>query len=388
MITTDRKRPLNKSTSGTVNVPFANLAAQHDGIRGEVEQALLEVAQSGGYTLGPKVREFEEAFAEYVGVRHCIGVNSGTSALHLALVGAGVKPGDEVITVPMTFAATSWAISYIGATPVYVDVDPATYTMDPARIERRIGRKTKVILPVHLYGQPAELDAILEIGRRHGIPVVEDAAQAHGALYNGKAAGSLGLAGCFSFYPAKNLGAYGEAGAIVTNDDALVARLRALRDHAQHKRYHHEEIGFNYRMDAFQGAVLRIKLKHLERWTSWRAFLARRYKELIADCPVQLPAERAGVRHVWHLFVVLHAQRDRIQRALETRRIITGLHYPIPLHLQKAYQHLGYKPGTFPVAERIGRECLSLPLYPEMTLAQQDAVVESLSTILRESQPS
>ncbi len=238
-------------------VPLANLRAQYNSLRSEMISELLEVASSTNYILGPKVKQFEEAFAHYVGVKHCIGVNSGTSALHVALICAGVEPGDEVITVPMTFIATSWAISYCHATPVYVDIDPATYTMDPEQVERRITKTTTAILPVHLYGQCADMDAILAIGNRHGIPVIEDAAQAHGASYFGRNAGTMGLAGCFSFYPGKNLGAYGEAGAVVTNDDAIARRARALRDHAQEKRYHHDEIGFNYRMDALSGRCTR-----------------------------------------------------------------------------------------------------------------------------------
>jgi dTDP-4-amino-4,6-dideoxygalactose transaminase len=347
---------------------------------------LLEVASSSAYVLGPKVREFEQAFARYLGAKHCVGLNSGTSALHLALICAGVKPGDEVITVPMTFIATSWAISYVGATPVYVDVDPATYTMDVEQVAKRITPNTKALLPVHLYGQPADLEPLLELGRRYGIPVIEDAAQAHGARYHGKSVGTFGLCGCFSFYPGKNLGAYGEAGAVVTDDDRIAGRLYALRDHAQEKRYQHEEIGFNYRMDSLQGAVLAIKLKHLIRWTEARCFLAERYKKQLGELPLQLPAQAADRRHVWHLFVILRPDRDQLRGDLEARGIQTGLHYPIPLHLQKAYQHLGYRSGDFPVAERIGRECLTLPLFPEMTLPQQDAVIEALSDLLQRRQ--
>jgi dTDP-4-amino-4,6-dideoxygalactose transaminase len=363
-------------------LPVLDLRAQYARIRDEILQAIGEVADSTGYVLGPKVAAFESAFTSYVGTKHCIGVSSGTAALHLALLGAGVGPGDEVITVPMTFIATSWAISYVGATPVYVDVDPVTCTMNPDFVEKRITSKTRAILPVHLYGQPADLRPLLEISRRHGIPLIEDAAQAHGARYGEQSAGSLGLCGCFSFYPGKNLGACGEGGAVVTDDDRIARRLRALRDHAQAERYHHDELGFNYRMDAFQGAVLGVKLKYLERWTEGRRFLAERYQKLLADMRVQLPSEAPGRRHVWHLFVALHPRRDWLRGELEKHGIHTGLHYPIPLHLQKAYRHLGHRPGDFPVAEQIARECLTLPLYPEMTVRQQDAVVEALSDIL------
>lgn len=363
-------------------VPFLDLKAQYQPLRQEVLDALRDVADSSAFVLGPRVTAFEEAFAKYTGVKHCVAVNSGTSALHLALIGAGVGPGDEVLTVPMTFIATSWAISYLGAKPVFVDVDPLTYTMDVRQVQRMLTPRTKAILPVHLYGQPADVGPLLEIAQRKGIPLIEDAAQAHGAQYRDRPAGSYGQSGCFSFYPGKNLGAYGEGGAVTTNDDALARRMKALRDHAQSQRYHHDEIGFNYRMDAFQGAVLGIKLKHIESWTSARRRLAERYRTLLSDLPLQLPVEAPGRRHVWHLFVVLHPERDRLRAALEHDGVQTGLHYPIPLHLQKAYADLGYKAGALPVAERVGRECLSLPLYPEMTVEQQDTVVAALRRAL------
>ena len=366
----------------SATVPMLDLRRQYVQIRDELLRAMQEVADSSTYVLGPSVAEFEKSFAAYVGTRHCVGVNSGTSALHLALIGAGVSRWDEVITVPMTFVATSWAISYVGATPVFVDVEPLTYTMDVAQVERRITPQTRAILPVHLYGQTADLGPLLDISRRRGIPLIEDAAQAHGAEYRGKRAGTFGLAGCFSFYPGKNLGAMGEAGAVVTDNDELAARLRALRDHGQSQRYQHDELGFNYRMDALQGAVLSVKLKYLEQWTEARGYLANRYHKLLQDLPLQLPAVGPARRHAWHLFVVQHAQRDRLRRELDALGIQTGLHYPIPLHLQKAYRHLGHREGAFPVAERIGRECLTLPLFPEMTTGEQDAVVESLESIL------
>lgn len=367
-----------------VQVPLADLRGQFAQVRSEILVALSAVAESGGYILGPRVAAFEEHFAYAHGVKHCIGVNTGTSALHLALLVAGVGPGDEVLTVPMTFVATSWAISYCGARPVFVDVDPTTYTMDPEQVADRITPRTKAIMPVHLYGQPADLGPLREIADRHGIPLIEDAAQAHLATYQGRPVGSFGLAAGFSFYPGKNLGACGEGGAVVTDDDKLAARMRALRDHAQTQRYHHNEIGFNYRMDAIQGAVLGIKMKHIAKWTERRRALAERYLTALRDLPLDLPCVRADREPVWHLFVVLHPERDRIRAELEDRGIQTGLHYPIPVHLQTAYQSLGYKPGDFPVAERIGRECFTLPLYPEMTEEQQDAVVAALTKILGE----
>jgi dTDP-4-amino-4,6-dideoxygalactose transaminase len=374
-------RPANAPCA---EVPLADLKTQHARLREEIAQALSEVTEGASFILGPKVAQFEKDFAAYTNTKYAVGVNSGTSALHLALLCAGVGAGDEVISIPMTFIATSWAISYCGATPVYVDIDPVTYTMDAEQIEKKITRRTKALLPVHLYGQTAEMEPLLDVSRRHGIPLIEDAAQSHGARYQRSTAGSMGLCGCFSFYPGKNLGACGEAGAVVTNDSAVAARLRSLRDHAQEKRYHHEEIGFNYRMDGFQGAVLGIKLKHIENWTETRRALAGRYRELLAEQSLVLPAQAPGRRHVWHLYVVTHPDRDRIRAELQARGIQTGLHYPIPLHLQKAYQHLRYREGDFPVSERVARECFTLPLFAEMTAAQQTAVVDALTELLSE----
>jgi dTDP-4-amino-4,6-dideoxygalactose transaminase len=365
-----------------VQVPLGDLKAQYALLKDEILASLNEVAESTAYVLGPKVAAFEKDFAAYAGTKHCVGVNSGTSALHLALICAGVGAGDEVISVPMTFIATSWAISYASATPVYVDVDPDTATMDASQVEKKITKKTKALLPVHLYGQAADMEPLLDVSKRHGIPIVEDVAQAHGATYRGRKVGTMGQSGCFSFYPGKNLGAYGEAGAVVTDDDAIAARMRRLRDHAQAQRYHHDEIGFNYRMDGFQGAVLGIKLKHLEGWTNSRIELAEKYLSMLSDLPIELPVRREDRRHVWHLFVARHPKRDRIREELEKRAIQTGLHYPIPLHLQKAYQHLGYRQGDFPVSERIGRECFTLPLFPEMTAEQQAAVVGALEEVV------
>jgi dTDP-4-amino-4,6-dideoxygalactose transaminase len=364
-------------------VPFMDLKAQFAGLRDEVLPALEEVCADAAFILGSRVAEFEQSFAAYTGAKHCIAVNSGTSALHLALLAAGVGPGDEVITVPMTFVATSWAISYCGATPVFVDVDPVTYTMDPNQVEARITPRTKAILPVHLYGQPADLGSLLYIGRRHGIPVIEDACQAHGATYRGQPVGSIGQSGCFSFYPGKNLGAFGEGGAVVTNDAALAQRMRTLRDHAQPSRYVHTEIGFNYRMDGLQGAVLGIKLQRLPDWTARRVELAERYQQLLAGLPFTLPVTAADRQHVWHLFVVLQPERDRIRATLADRNIQTGLHYPTPVHLQPAYAHLGHGQGSFPVTERMCRQCLSLPLFPEMTDEQQFATVDALADAVR-----
>jgi dTDP-4-amino-4,6-dideoxygalactose transaminase len=379
-LTSPTARPAGRTR---VKVPFADLPAQFAQVRTEALDALAEVAESGGYVLGPRVAAFEEAFAAAHAVKHCIGVNTGTSALHLALLAAGVGPGDEVLTVPMTFVATSWAVSYCGARPVFVDVDPATYTMDAEEAADRITPRTKAILPVHLYGQPADLGPLREIAQRHGVALIEDACQAHLATYRGKPVGSFGQSAGFSFYPGKNLGACGEGGAVVTDDDALAARMRALRDHAQTRRYHHAEVGFNYRMDAFQGALLGVKLRHLPAWTARRRALAARYLERLGDLPLDLPCVRADRDPVWHLFVVLHPERDRIRAELEEMGVQTGLHYPVPVHLQPAYADLGHKPGDFPVSERVGRECFTLPLYPEMTDEQHDAVVAALTEVMR-----
>jgi len=375
--------PVARSVSSPrVRVPFSDMRAQLAEIRSEVVRALEDVVDSGGFILGPRVTEFEVGFAAAHQVKHCIGVNTGTSALHLALTASGVGAGDEVITVPMTFIATCWAISYCGATPVFVDVDPATYTMDPEQVAGKITRRTKAILPVHLYGQPADLEPLRALAAGHGIALIEDAAQAHLATYQGRPVGGLGRAAGFSFYPGKNLGACGEGGAVVTNDDDMADRMRALRDHAQTKRYHHAEIGFNYRMDAIQGAVLGIKMKHIARWTARRRELAERYLTLLGDLPLGLPRVRGDSEPVWHLFVVLHPERDRLRAELEDRGIQTGLHYPVPVHLQPAYRGLGYEPGDFPVSERVARECFTLPLYPEMTEGQQDAVVAALADVV------
>ena len=358
-----------------------DLRAQFTALREELTRELLEVAESTQYILGPKVQAFEEQFAAFCGSSHCIGVNSGTSALHLALLAAGVGEGDEVITVPLTFVATCWAIRYVGACPVFVDVDPITYTMDPSQVAARITPRTRAILPVHLYGQPAELEPLLLLGEQYGIPVVEDAAQAHGAEYQGRKVGSIGRIGCFSFYPGKNLGAMGEAGALVTSDPEIARRARSLRDHGQSTRHQHGELGFNYRMDALQGAVLAVKLRYLPAWNQTRQALAARYTAALAGLPLQLPQVEADRTHVWHQYVVLSERRDELQAELRMLGIATGLHYPVPVHLQRAFAYLEHRSGDFPVAERITRECLSLPLFPEFTHPQQDRVIEGICSL-------
>ena len=359
-------------------VPYLDLKTQYAGIRADVLEALDAICQSSRFAQGPPTVEFERHFAEYCGTRHCVSLNTGTSALHLALRCLDIGPGDEVITVPMTFIATVWGISYVGASPVFVDIEPERRTMDPDKLETTITPRTKAIVPVHLYGMPADMDAINAIAGRHGIPVIEDACQAHGARYRGKRVGQLGRAACFSFYPGKNLGAYGEGGALVTDDNALAARCRSLRDHGQSQRYIHQELAYNYRMDSFQGAVLDLKLKHLEEWNNARAAHARRYRELLAETGCRLPADFPDSECVWHCYVIETERRDALRELLSRAGVETGLHYPLPVHLQPAYASLGYRAGDFPVTEKLCRECLSLPMFPELTEEQIQTVAIGL----------
>ena len=361
-------------------IPLADLQGQYRSIKGEIDTAVVRVLDSAQYVLGDEVTAFEHEFGAHCGTRETVAVNSGTSALHLALLAAGVGPGDEVITVPFTFVATVAAITYTGATPVFVDIDPATCTMDPAGLEARLTPRTKAIVPVHLYGQTADMDPIVQIARRHGLTVIEDAAQAHLAQYQGRPCGSLGHMAAFSFYPGKNLGACGEGGAVVTNDPALAQTMRMLRDWGQAKKYEHTLRGFNYRMDGIQGAILRVKLRHLEAWTETRRRHAASYSALLGDGPVRLPVERAGSRHVYHVYTVRVAGRAAFQATLRDRGVQTGIHYPIPVHLQPAYAGLG-GPGDFPEAERAAAEVVSLPLYPEMTSAQIDEVAAGVRAV-------
>jgi dTDP-4-amino-4,6-dideoxygalactose transaminase len=352
-------------------IPFLDLKAQYGSIKAELDEAVLKVLASGRYILGDEVAAFEREFASYCGARHAIAVNTGTSALHLSLLAAGVGPGDEVITVPFTFVATVSAICYAGARPVFVDIDPISFNMDPDKLEAAITPGTKAIIPVHLYGQMADMDRIKEIADRYGIPVIEDACQAHGAEYKGRRAGSIGISGCFSFYPGKNLGACGEGGIVVTSDDDHMKAIRMLRDWGQEQRYHHVLKGFNYRMDGIQGAVLRVKLRHLESWTEARRRCARGYSSLLAGSnQVTAPMEAAHRRHVYHIYAVRTPDRANLQRRLQARGIEIGLHYPIPVHLQKAHADLGHRAGDFPQAESAAAEVLSLPIYPEMTDGQ------------------
>jgi dTDP-4-amino-4,6-dideoxygalactose transaminase len=364
-------------------VPYLDLRAQIRPLRVEIDAAIARTLDNCSFCLGPDVVQFEKDFAKLCGAQHCGAFNSGTSALHIALMLLGVGSGDEVITTPFTFVATSWAISYVGAKPVYVDVEDATMNLDPKLIERAITPRTKAVMPVHLYGQPFDIDPILEICRKRKLPLVEDAAQAHAAKYKGKMIGTFGEISCFSFYPGKNLGACGEGGALVTNNTAFAARARSLREHGSTVRYYHDEVGFNYRMEGIQGAVLGVKLPHLQKWTNERRRVAHRYHELLKYTPLQLPREAAYAESAYHLYVVRHPQRDKLKEHLDTNGVGCALHYPLPLHLQKCYANLGYKPGDFPVAEKAARECLSLPIYPELTDAQIQRVVEVVKNFFR-----
>jgi dTDP-4-amino-4,6-dideoxygalactose transaminase len=359
-------------------VPFVDLKTQYQSIKDEIMSAVGHVLDTGQFVLGEEVSKFENEFAAYVGAKHAIALNTGTSGLHLALLAAGVGPGDEVITVPFTFVATAAAIRYTGATPVFVDIDLASYTMDPAQVERAITPKTKAICPVHLYGQAADLDPILEIAKRHGLKVIEDACQAHGTEYKGRRVGAIGDLGAFSFYPGKNLGAYGEGGMAVTNDDAAAKTIRMLRDWGAEKKYFHTLKGFNYRMDGVQGAILRVKLRYLPQWTDARRAHAAAYRSLLAGTDVVLPEEMPYSRHVYHVYAVRTKDRDGLQRRLQEQGVQTGIHYPIPVHLQEAHADLGYTRGDFPLSERAADEVLSLPMFPEMTFTQIEAVAAAL----------
>lgn len=359
-------------------IPFVDLKAQYRSIKDEVDAAVLGVLDSTAFVLGPEVAAFEALFAPYASCEFAMGVNTGTSALHLALLAAGVGAGDEVITTAHTFIATVSAIDYCGARAVLVDVDPGTLTIDPTKIEAAITTRTKAIIPVHLYGQPADMDPIMEIADRHGLTVIEDAAQAHGAEYRGRRCGSIGHLGCFSFYPGKNLGAYGEGGAVTTNDPELARRVRMLRDWGSEKRYVHELKGFNYRLEGVQGAVLRVKMGYIERWTDMRIAAAARYEALLDPLGVVRPTH-AGGRHVYHLYVIRDTNRDRLQTHLTERGVSTGIHYPTPVHLQPAFADLGYRVGDFPNAEAAAAEVLSLPMYPELAESDQQIIAGALA---------
>jgi dTDP-4-amino-4,6-dideoxygalactose transaminase len=361
-------------------IPLVDLKAQYRSIKDEVDAAIARVVESGQFVLGTEVAAFEEEFAAYCQTRYAIGVNSGTSALHLALLAADIGPGDEVITVPFTFVATAAAIIYTGARPVFVDVEPRTLSIDVSRIDAAVTPRTKAILPVHLYGQAADMDPILQVARRHGLVVIEDAAQAHGAEYKGRRLGGLGDLGCFSFYPGKNLGAYGEGGMVVTNSSEYARAVRLLRNWGEEEKYQHTLKGYNYRLEELQGAILRVKMHHLETWINSRRALAARYTELLAGSTAVPPTEMPHARHVYHIYAVRVLARDAMRQALHARGIQTGIHYPIPVHLQAAYADLGYGPGDFPCAEQAACEVLSLPMYPELPEPALSCIAECFNT--------
>ena len=361
-----------------MNVPFIDLKTQHQALRDELNEAIRQVMDRADFALGKDVACFEQEFAAFCGTRYAVAVDSGLSALDLGLRAFGVGPGDQVIVPAHTFIATAEAISAVGARPVFVDIEPDTYTMDPQALEAAITPRTRAVIPVHIYGQPANMQRILEIGRAHGIAVIEDAAQAHGATWDGAMAGTLADAACFSFDPGKNLGAYGDAGAVTTDLPEIAGQVRSLRNHGRRSKYLHDQIGFGLRIDALQAAILHAKLPYLEEWVVARNRVAERYTQGLSDTDLTLPAISPHARHGWHLYVVRSPARDTVLEHLQTAGIGAGVHYPVPLHLQPAYAYLGYAEGALPVSEEVARTCLSLPMYPELDDEQIDAVVTAV----------
>ncbi len=350
-----------------MKVNFVDLKAQYQTIKPEIDSAIQDVISNTAFILGKAVADFEGKFAEYCGVKHCLGINSGTSALIMAMKALGIGEGDQVVTTPNTFIATAEAISYAGAKPVLVDIEDESYNMDPGKLEKAITKKTKAIIPVHLYGQPADMDPILQIAKKHAVPVIEDACQAHGAEYKGKRTGSLGRVGCFSFYPGKNLGAYGEGGGVTTNDEEIAQKVKMLRDHGSPKKFYHEYIGNNCRLEGIQGAVLAVKLRHLDQWNDGRRKNADLYRKYLKGTGVGLPRQMPYAKHVYHVFCVRVKDRENLMGFLKDKGVFTNIHYPIPIHLQKAYSFLGYKKGDFPVTEGCMDQILSLPMFAELT---------------------
>jgi dTDP-4-amino-4,6-dideoxygalactose transaminase len=363
-------------------IPFNNLNPLHTLLRDEIRTAVERVLESGWYILGPEVEAFEHEFAVYHGVRHGVGVANGTDAIELALRATGIGPGDEVITVAHTAVATVCAVEQAGAHPVMVDIDATTYTIDPQAVEAAITPRTKAIIPVHLYGHPAQLDQLISLANRNNLLLIEDCAQAHGARYNGKRVGTFGHLAAFSFYPTKNLAAYGDGGIVITNDDNLAERLKRLRNYGQISRYYHQERGVNSRLDEMQAAILRIKLQHLDEHNNLRREIAHTYDNLLKA--VKIPCEQTGAHHVYHLYVIRHEQRDRLMSSLKDAGIGTLIHYPMPVHLQEAYKNLGYKPGSLPVTEEVTAQILSLPLYVGLSSEQVEYVASAVNTALEE----
>lgn len=366
----------------TTVIPLVDLQAQYASIKSDIDAAIQRVIRNASFIMGPEVRAFEDAFARFTGVAEAVGVASGTAALHLALLACDIGPGDEVITTPFTFYATAEAILQAGATPIFVDICSDTYNIDAAKLEAAITPRTRAVIPVHLYGQPADMDAIMAVARQYGLRVIEDAAQAHAAEYRGRRCGSIGDLACFSFFPSKNLGCYGDGGMVTGNDPALLARIRRLRDHGRVGKYEHVELGWGYRLDALQAAILGAKLPYLEEWTERRRIAAQRYNQLLQDCEIVTPVELPGNRHVYHLYVIRTPRRDALLQHLTAQGIGVGIHYPLPLHLQPVNRGMGLGLGSFPVAEAAASEVLSLPLYAEITPEQQIQTVEALRSFV------
>ena len=360
-----------------MKIPFLDLKTQHESIKEEINKEVMDIIDNSSFILGEKVKNFENNFASYCNSKYAVAVNSGTSALHLALISKEIKQGDEVITSPNTFIATAEAISYTGAKPVFVDINPKTYNIDVNKIEEAITKKTKAIIPVHLYGHPVDMNPILELAEKYHLEIIEDCCQSHGSEYKGKKVPISGI-GCFSFYPSKNLGAYGEGGIIVTNNKEIAEKVLILRDHGQKEKYLHEYIGYNYRMDGFQGAVLGVKLKYLDKWTEIRRKNARIYNELFKETDIVIPFEAEYAKHVYYLYVIKVKDRDKLQKHLQEKGIDTGLHYPIPIHLQNAYKHLKIFNGEYPISESYVKEILSLPMYAELKEDQIRYVCDSI----------
>jgi dTDP-4-amino-4,6-dideoxygalactose transaminase len=361
-----------------LNIPLVDLKAQLDSIRDEVNQAIGSVVENTSFILGKEVELFENEFAHYIGTNYCVGVGSGTEALHLALRALDIGEGDEIITAANSYIATALAISYVGAKPVFVDIDPKTNNIDPEMVEQRINPNTRAIIPVHLYGHPAEMDQIMAISKKHNLSIVEDAAQAHGAEYKGKKVGTFGDISCFSFYPGKNLGAFGDGGAIVTNSEVLANKIRILRNYGESKKYYHEEIGYNCRLDAIQAAILRVKLKYLDSWNEYRLNNSRIYNNYLKDLPIKTPLDKEYVKNVYHLYVIHVNDRDKVLEFLRSKGVFASIHYPIPIHLQNAYRDLEYRKGDFPITEKYAQEIISLPMFAELKEDQIKYIAETL----------
>jgi dTDP-4-amino-4,6-dideoxygalactose transaminase len=365
-----------------MSVPMVDLKIQYNAIKDEIDNALLGVIGSTSFILGPQGKALEQSIAAYHNVKHAVGVASGTDALHLALRAAGIGPGDEVITTPFTFIATAEAISYVGAVPVFVDIRPDTFNIDVQAIEPKITKRTKALLPVHLYGHPADMDPLMAVARKHGLKVIEDCAQSFGAEYRGKRTGSFGDLGCFSFFPSKNLGCYGDGGMVITDDAKAAERLLSLRNHGSKVRYYHDEVGYNSRLDEVQAAVLNVKFRHIEAYTAGRRRSAALYHKHVSLPGIVTPAENADCRHVYHQYTIRIKDRDAVKKRLDDAKVSNMIYYPVPCHLQAAYRDLGMRPGSLPVAEQAAQDVLSLPLYPELTEEQVRSVAEAVKKAL------